>query len=138
MAAQEHSGNNPDQGQVENIFDVRWLDGDSQAGRSRVCLKSGNELFIPFVDKPADSFLQVRIRGDNILLATKRPEGISTGNVLKGVVKRIEIVDGQAILKVDAGEPFTVRLTARAVLALRLREGQEAFLIVKTRSRIVL
>ncbi len=127
-----------DENQIENVFDVRLIDADRQAGRSRVRLESGQELFIPYVGRPVNGFLQIRIRGDDILVATKRPEGISAGNVLPGKIKSIETVDGQSILRVEAGELFSVRLTASAVERLSLVEGQEIFLVIKTRSCLVL
>jgi molybdate transport system ATP-binding protein len=128
----------PDQSQVENIFDAVWIDGDSNAGRSRVRLECGREIYVPLVAKPRNSSLQVRIRGDDILLATHPPAGISAANVLDGVIKQIEIIEGQAIIKVEAGDIFTVRLTAGAVGTLRLTELRQVYLIIKTRSCIVL
>jgi molybdate transport system ATP-binding protein len=128
----------PEQSQVENIFNAVWIDADRNAGRARVRLESGREIFIPFMAQPKESLLQVRIRGDDIMLATLPPAGISAGNVLDGVVRDIEIVEGQAIIRVDAGEIFTVRLTMGAVQALGLANGQSVFLIIKTRSCVVL
>ena len=128
----------PDQSQVENIFDAYWVGSDAVAGRSKVRLRSGRELLIPYMARPFNSSVQVRIRGDDVLLATKRPDGISAGNVLQGMVAKMEIVDGQAIIKVDAGDTFIVRLTAGAVTALGLTEGQDVFLVIKTRSCVVL
>lgn len=127
-----------DESDIENVFDARLADSDARAGRSRVQLESGQGLFIPWVNKPDGSFLQVRIRGDDILVATKRPEGISAGNVLPGIVRKIEMLNGQSILKVDAGGIFVVRLTSAAVVTLHLVEGQRVFLVIKTRSCIVL
>lgn len=123
---------------IENVFDARLVSSEREAGRSRVRLESGQELFIPYVDKPADCFMQVRIRGDDILVATRRPEGISAGNIFPGMITRIETVDGESILRVDAGSIFIVRLTASAVERLSLVEGQEIFLVIKTRSCLVL
>lgn len=128
----------PEQSQVENIFDAVWIDADPNAGRSRVRLECGREMFVPFVARPKESPLQVRIRGDDILIATHRPAGISAGNVLDGVIQDIEMVDGQAIIKVDAAVFFTVRLTMGAVRALGLAKGQTVFLVIKTRSCLVL
>lgn len=127
-----------DESDIENVFDARLEDSDANGGRSRVILKSGRELLIPYVKKPAGSFLQVRIRGDDILIATKRPEGISAGNVLQGRIIEIETVDGQSIVKVEAGQTFVVRLTTGAISRLHLIKGQEIFLIIKTRSCVVL
>jgi molybdate transport system ATP-binding protein len=128
----------PEQNQVENIFDAVWIDADPIAGRTRVRLEGSREIFVPFVAQPRESSLQVRIRGDDILLATHRPAGISAANVLDGMVADIEIVAGEAIIKVDADDLFTVRLTMGAVRALGLQKGQQVFLIIKTRSCVVL
>ncbi len=127
-----------DENQIENVFDVRLMDSDRQGGRSRVRLESGQGLFIPYVDGLPNGFLQIRVRGDDILVATKRPEGISAANVLPGIIKRIEPAEGESVLKVDAGAIFSVRLTASAVERLHLVEGQEIFLVIKTRSCLVL
>jgi len=120
--------------QIENVFNARLIDSDPKAGRSRVSLESGQEIFIPYVAGPAGRSLQILIRGDDILVATKRPEEISASNIFRGVVSRVETGDGQALLKVDARDLFYVRLTSSAVEKLGLVEGKEVFLIIKTRS----
>jgi len=123
---------------VENVFAVRVLESDPVTGRSRTLLDSGEELVIPYVANTMGKPVQIRVRGDDILLATKRPEGISAGNVLSGVVNEIETLDGQSILKVNAGAIFSVRLTAGAVANLTLAKGRKVFLIFKVRSCRVL
>jgi molybdate transport system ATP-binding protein len=120
--------------QVENVLNARLIDSDPKAGQSRVSLESGQELFIPYIAEPAGRSLQVLIRGDEILVARKRPEEISASNIFRGVVARVETGDGQALLKVDAGDSFYVRLTPSAVEKLGLASGAEVFLIIKTRS----
>jgi len=103
-----------------------------------VRLRSGTELFIPYLPQPANRSLQIRVSADDILIGTQRPEGISAGNVLAGTVHRIELVDGQALVTVSAGEEFFVRLTSGAVARLQLKEATPVFLIIKTRSFRVL
>jgi molybdate transport system ATP-binding protein len=127
-----------EENQVENVFETRVIDSDPRAGRSRVRLPSGQELFVPPVDLAPGSALQIRIRGDDIIAATKRPEGISAANVLPGIISGIETVDGESLLRVDAGEIFCVRVTTSAVDRLNLAEGQRIFLVIKTRSCLVL
>lgn len=124
--------------EVENVFDATLIDSDPQAGRSRTRLQSGQELFVPYTSVPPGSSFQVQIRGDDILVATRRPEGISAGNILSGIIARIETMKGQAILRVDAGDRFCVRLTTSAIERLHLLEGQEIFLVIKVRSCLVL
>ena len=120
--------------EIENVFTVTFIDSDAEAGRTRVRFESGQELLIPYFSRPERRLLQVRINADDILVGTQRPEGISAGNVLPGVVRGIERLNGEALVRVDAGELFYVRLTAFAVDRLDLREGRSVFLIMKTRS----
>jgi molybdate transport system ATP-binding protein len=120
--------------QFENVFTVILVESDARAGRSKVRLQSGEELFIPHLPQPPNHPLQVRISADDIIIATREPEGISAGNVLPGRIRTIDSLDGQAMLTVLAGEEFYVRLTAAAVSRLGLREDGRVFLIMKTRS----
>jgi molybdate transport system ATP-binding protein len=123
---------------VENIFTVSLLDSDPRGGWSRVRLESGTMLFIPFTAGQAGRSLQIGVRGDDIVIATKHPEAISATNVLAGIVRGIEIMEGKAILKVEAGDAFYVRLTSSTVERLKLGAGAQVFLVIKTRSCVVL
>jgi molybdate transport system ATP-binding protein len=120
--------------EFENVFTVEFVAAEHDAGRSRVRLQTGEELFIPYLAPPSRGALQIRIGADDIIVATQRPEGLSAGNVLQGTIRSIDVIDGQAMLSVVAGEEFYVRLTGAAVDRLGLREGDDVFLIMKTRS----
>ena len=123
--------------QIENIFDARLIAADAAIGTAKKC-RAAAAVVAPANDKKPGSLLQVRIRGDDILVATKRPEGISAGNIFPGTVQKIDVINGQCILSVDAGEVFSVRLTASAVERLALAAGQGVFLIIKARSCAIL
>ncbi|MFQ5683852.1 MAG: molybdenum ABC transporter ATP-binding protein [Candidatus Binatia bacterium] len=127
-----------DRNEVENVFNARLIDSDLKGGRSRVRFESGRELFVPYTAGAADAPLQIGIRGDDILVAIRRPEEISASNVLQGVIRRIEMLEGQIVMRVEAGDLFYVRLTSSAVERLDLREGGEVFLVIKARSCIIL
>ena len=120
--------------QFENVFTVTFVESDPEAGRTKVRLQAGQELFIPYLPRPGNDTIQIRISADDILVAIKRPEGISAGNVLPGAVRRIDVIDGQAMVTVAAGDEFYARLTASAVKRLDLVEETPVFLIMKTRS----
>ena len=120
--------------QFENVFTVAVVESDREAGRTRVRLSSGEELFIPYFQHSSGRPLQIRISADDIIIATHNPEGISAGNVLPEAIRTIDFIDGQALLTVLAGEDFYVRLTVAAVNKLALREDSRVFLIMKTRS----
>lgn len=120
----------PEQSPSENIFDVRWIEADAQAGTSRVALPSGRELIIPYSQQPVSRPMQLRIRGDDILLSPGEPQGLSTGNIFSGRVSKIEVAGGEAIIEVNAGEVFAVRLPVGSLAALNLRPAQEVYLII--------
>ncbi|SRR5581483_5066273 len=120
--------------QLENVFAATLIDSDRRAGRSRALLPGGAELFVPFTAGAPQSALHVGVSADDILLATRRPEGISAGNILPGMVTAIDLVDDQALVRVEAGGEFCARVTAGAVSRLSLAAGAPVFLVIKTRS----
>lgn len=119
---------------IENVFSVTLIGSDHKAGRSRVRTESGLELFVPYLKESPSRFLHVGLSADEIVIATQRPEAISAGNVIPGELRDIESINDQAVLTVDAGELFFVRLTPASVAKLNLREGTQVFLIIKARS----
>ena len=127
-----------DRDQLENVFDGILINSSSEDGRSLVRLEEGVQLFIPYTSGAAGSALQVGIRADDILLAVQKPEGLSAGNIIQGVIRHIEWVEGQVVLRVEAGADFYVRLTPPAARRLGLNIGMAVFLVIKTRSCIVL
>jgi molybdate transport system ATP-binding protein len=120
--------------QFENVFTVNFVESDPEAGRTKVRLQAGLELFVPYLPKPGNPMIQIRISADDILIATKRPEDISAGNVLSGTVRSLDAADGQVMVAVAAGDEFYARLTAAAVKRLNLVENSPVFLIMKTSS----
>ena len=119
---------------IENVFSVTLIGSDHKAGRSRVRTESGLELFVPYPKESPSRFLHVGLSADEIVIATQHPEAISAGNVIPGELRNIESINDQAVLTVDAGELFFVRLTPASVAKLNLREGTQVFLIIKARS----
>jgi molybdate transport system ATP-binding protein len=124
--------------QFENVFTVSFMESNRAAGTTRVRLTSGTELLIPYLERPANPNFLIRVSADDILVATERPNAISAGNVLWGTIRRIESLDGEAMLMVLAGDEFFVSLTSSAVARLGLKENTPVFLIIKTRSFRVL
>jgi len=97
-------------------------------------MQTGEELFIPYVTQPPGPVFQIRIGADDIIVATQNPEGTSAGNVLPGIIRRIDMREGQAMLMVLAGEEFYVKVTAAAVKKLGLVVDCPVFLMMKARS----
>ena len=123
-----------DEDEVENVFNVVLVELDRAGGRSKVRTEKGLELFIPYLGESLNRSFQVRLNADDILIGTQHPQGLSAGNIIPGKVRNIESLADQAILAVDAGDVFYVRLTPAAVARLDLREETPVFLIIKARS----
>lgn len=126
------------EGQFENVFTVSFMESNRAAGTTQVRLTSGTELLIPYLERPANPNVLIRVSADDILVATERPNAISAANVLLGTIRKIESLDGEAMLTVLAGDEFFVSLTSSAVARLGLKENTPVFLIIKTRSFRVL
>jgi molybdate transport system ATP-binding protein len=124
--------------QLENVFEVTLINSSREDGRSLVRLEPGIQLFIPYTPGPPESTLQIGIRADDVLIAVHEPQGLSAGNIIKGVIGRIEWIEGQVVLRIAAGVDFYVRLTPPAARRLGLSVGLSVFLIIKTRSCIIL
>ena len=120
--------------QFENVFTVALVESDRGIRSKQSRLQSGEQLFIPYLPQSPGRPLQIRISADDIIVATRSPEGISAANVLPGTIRTIDLLEGQAMLTVLAGEEFYVRLTATAVQQLDLVEECRVFLIMKARS----
>ncbi len=123
---------------LENVFEAVLIQSNAEEGRSRVRLEGGTELFIPYTPELPQARLQIGIAGDDILVAARKPEAISAANIIEGTIRALDVVGGQAILRVQAREEFYVRVTAPAVRRLALRVGADVFLIIKTRSCVLL
>ena len=120
--------------QIANVFTGSLISSDPESGTSKVRLISGQELTVPYAKFLQKDFVQIKVRGDDILIATEKPLWISAQNVLRGIIEKIESVAGQSVLKVNARDTFYVRLTPLAVQRLGLKEGKEVYLVIKTRS----
>lgn len=120
--------------QIENVFTATLLESDPTGGTSRVRTALGAELLIPYVSAAVKSSLQMRVGADEILIATEAPRGISASNVLRGTVRSIDYIGGEAMVTVVSGEEFLVRVTASAVARLGLNAQTLVYLIIKARS----
>lgn len=120
--------------QIENVFSATVLESDPKGGTSRVRTALGAELLIPCVDAAARSLLQLRVGADEILISSERPQGISASNVLRGTIRSIDFIGGEAMVTVVSGEEFLVRVTASAITRLGLTPQTSVYLIIKARS----
>ncbi|SMO58134.1 molybdenum ABC transporter ATP-binding protein [Ruegeria faecimaris] len=91
-------------------------------------------LFLPRIPHKVGESLRIRIPAQEVILASKRPEGLSALNVLEGRVDTIRAGEGPgAIVSVitPAGT-ILARITRRSVEALGLAAGKPCFAVIKT------
>ena len=115
--------------QAENVFEVAVV--DTHPGGLRVRTPAGLELeMAALAGFPAPR--RVAVRAEEVLLATRPPEGLSAQNVLAGVLEALEPHEGQVLARVrSGGERWTARVTARAAERLGLAPGGPVYLVIK-------
>lgn len=123
----------------ENIFDAAvWLVHEDRG--TLTCRLPGKQtgrfvlLEAPLIRAEPGSLLRVGIRAGDVLLAIVKPEGLSARNVLPGRLMSLERRDMAILASVDCGVDIYVQLTLAACDALKLREGQQVWLVIKTYS----
>ena len=101
---------------------------------------AGGRLWVPRLDLPDGAKLRLRIRARDVMLAHARPEGTSTLNALRCVVKDIGAEEGteetaQVDLRLDAGgAALWARITRRSLHELGLVPGSEVYALIKAGS----
>jgi molybdate transport system ATP-binding protein len=123
----------------ENIFEASvWLVHEDRGTLTcRLPAKTqGNFVLLetPLIRAHAGTLLRVGIRAGDILLAVSKPEGLSARNVLPGRLLSLEKRDVVVFATVDCGVEMQVQMTLAARDALKLKEGQEVWLVIKTYS----
>ncbi|WP_170333602.1 molybdenum ABC transporter ATP-binding protein [Ruegeria arenilitoris] len=94
----------------------------------------GARLFLPRIPHQVGEELRIRIPAQEVILSSKRPEGLSALNMLEGSVDTIRAGDGPgAIVSVQTpAGPVLARVTRRSVEALGLEPGKPCFAVIKT------
>ena len=123
----------------ENIFDATvWLVHEDRG--TITCRLPGKNagtfvlLETPLIRAEPGTPLRIGIRAGDILLAISKPEGLSARNVLPGRLVSLERRDVIVFATVDCGVEMKIQLTLAARDELKLEEGQEVWLVIKTYS----
>lgn len=119
----------------ENHLSAVVQDARESDGVMRVRLAgSETELEIPLGYAAPGDRIHVVIRAGDILLATRKPEGLSARNVLAGTIDSLEVNGATVACRVNAGAIFLVHVTPGALRSLELAAGQRVWLVIKTHS----
>ena len=129
-------------GGVENILDVVVAD---RRPDTRAIVSALGEHPLHIVDPhPLEDGLgqgdtiSVSIRAGDIIVALDRPARISAQNILPAKINDVHDVEGRVLVYADCGVPLVVEVTPEASASLQLRQGQDAYLIVKSNSVMLL
>ena len=106
---------------------------DDSYGLTRLTIESGS-ITVPRLNAAIGTEVRIRIRAQDVLLATKAPEGLSANTVLPGVVEAIGEPMGALLdVRVQSGSTRLIaRITVKSAERLELAPGQPIFAIVKT------
>jgi molybdate transport system ATP-binding protein len=116
----------------ENLFRVTVEAQLPERGLTRLAFAGGTFL-VPTVDRAPGTQLRLRFAARDVILATRRPEGISLRNAFAGRVISVQEARGAALVAVSIGDAsLTARITADAAHDLGLAPGREVFALVKS------
>jgi molybdate transport system ATP-binding protein len=119
----------------ENHLSAVVLDVRESDGVMRVRLASSEtELEVPLGYAAAGTRVHIAIRAGDILLAARKPEGLSARNILDGTIDSMEVMGTTVVCRVSAGAMFLVHVTPGALRSLGLVPGQRVWLVIKTHS----
>jgi molybdate transport system ATP-binding protein len=115
------------------VLDGRVLVPDDGYGLAILATAAGG-VSVPAAGLAAGAAVRLRIRARDVMLATRRPEGISALNVLEGRVAAIGAAHGAAVdVQVDcSGRLLVARITRRSAAQLALEPGMPVFAVVKS------
>ncbi len=96
---------------------------------------AGGTLEVPALDAAPGTRVRVHVRARDVMVATKKPEGLSARNAIQATIARVtQNADGpDAELALIAGDQtIAARLTRASVAELGLREGMQVYAILKS------
>ncbi len=118
------------------VIDATVAGHDQAYGLTRLVFGPKDDprtLFAPEVALPEGEAVRVRVRARDVTVATRRPEDVSSLNILPGRIVEVSTYDGPFVeLRVDAGAVLTARVTRKSFDELGLAAGREVFLLIKT------
>ncbi len=117
----------------ENVLPVEVISGDATGGVS-IARFAGQNLKIPYCDRPPGGKIFIGIRADDIILSREVPSGLSVRNTLEGRVLEVSKVEGRGLIYVDVGKRLAVKITPEAIEDLGLEVNQTISCLIKTHS----
>jgi molybdate transport system ATP-binding protein len=119
----------------ENVFDAT-VKSIAETQGTMLCQLDGSsaQLEVPLGHAEPGARVRIAIRAGDIIIASDQPHNLSARNSFQGRVLSIRREGVQVIVMVEAGATFEVHLTPAAIDELRLEDGKEVWLVIKTYS----
>jgi molybdate transport system ATP-binding protein len=119
----------------ENVFDATVRSVDEAHGTMTCQLEdSPIQLEVPLGQAEPGAPVRIAIRAGDIILAAEQPHGLSARNAFRGKIVSMRREGVTVIVTVEAYEVFEVHLTPVSVDDLKLKEGAQVWLVIKTYS----
>lgn len=86
---------------------------------------------------PQDTEIRIAVKASDVTISMDRPGNISTTNIFRGAVRRIEENGGHSVLvHCDIGAPLVAQVSRASAVRLGLKPGKKVYLLVKAVSMI--
>ena len=118
---------------VENLYQGRILSRSAQNG-TMLCQIEDVRLEVPLAEVAEEAPVTLGIRARDVLLATRRPEGLSARNVLWGNIRSLEVRSPGVQVAVECGITVRSLVTQEAVRELSLEPGKRVWVVLKASS----
>jgi molybdate transport system ATP-binding protein len=119
----------------ENVFDATVSSVDETHGTMTCQLDGGpTQLEVPLGRAEPGASVRIAIRAGDIILATKQPHGLSARNAVRGQIVSMRREGFTVIAMVEACQTFEVHLTPASIDDLKLKDGAQVWLVIKTYS----
>ena len=115
------------------VFTARVTGHDPEYGLTLLS-HHGQRIVMPMVEVVPGREVRLRVRARDIVLATRRPEGVSARNVIAGIVAGVTEEQDSAVAEVRVdigGARLRARVTRHAVAELALRPGVRVYALIK-------
>jgi molybdate transport system ATP-binding protein len=95
---------------------------------------AGTRLYVPDAGLVLGKPVRIRVPSRDVMLATKRPEGLSALNVIEGVIEQVNRTDDATVdVTVNCGgDRIQSRITSLSAERMALQSGMPIFAIIKT------
>ncbi|MFP6814721.1 MAG: molybdenum ABC transporter ATP-binding protein [Pseudomonadales bacterium] len=115
------------------VIRARIFEHDVEYGLTHLAIETGS-ITVPRLNAAIGTQVRLRIRAQDVLLATTAPEGISANTVLPGIVETIGEPMGPLLdVRVQSGDTRLIaRITVKSAERLALTKGRQIFAIIKT------